>query len=119
MIQTMVPDWGRIISDLAGAGHSSRDLSRVMQSQVTDRMIRWYGDGMQPTYWRGKLLIECWCSVLRRSVSDVPLTALRPGYRAQGSYTGDQGPKVQALPKWPPAVPVAVAPVKRRKREAA
>lgn len=116
----MVPDWARIIADLASAGHSSVDVSRVMQMQVTHRMIRWYGEGMQPAYWRGKLLIDFWCEALRRTIADVPLTALKRGYRAQGQFAGDLGPRAQALPQWPVAAPVAVAPVKRRKkREAA
>ncbi len=28
-----------------------------LQTQITDRMIRWYSDGMQPAWWRGDLLI--------------------------------------------------------------
>lgn len=118
MIRTMVPDWGRIIADLAAAGHTSTAVSKVMQMQVTDRMVRWYGEGMQPAYWRGKLLIDFWCETLRRPMDAIPLTELRRGHRAQGQYARDSGPRAQALPQWPPAAPVAVKPIKRRKREA-
>ena len=117
MTATMVPDWAQIINELATAGHSSREISCAMQTQITNRMIRWYSDGMQPAWWRGDLLIGYWCSVMRRERSDVPMTELQRGYRAHGSY--DTGPRLQELPKWPVAVPVAVAPIKRRKREAA
>lgn len=105
----LVPDWARIIADLSGAGYGSRELSRIMQMQITDRMIRWYGDGMQPAYWRGKLVIDAWCDALRRRADDVPLIPLKRGYRDQGQYARDPGardpgPKVTApLPQWPPA----------------
>lgn len=115
MIETLVPDWARIIADLSDAGHGSREVSKVMQTQITDRMIRWYGEGMQPAYWRGKLLIDFWCETLRRNMADVPLTQLKRGYRAQGQYARDTGPRLQALPQWPVAAPVSAKPIKRRK----
>lgn len=113
--QTMVPDWGLVIEQLGGAGCGNTAIGRAMGMQVTDRMIRYYRDGMQPAWWRGQMLLELWAERLGRSISDVPMTELRRGYRAMRSHAPD-GPRVQALPNWPPTAPVAVAPVKRRKR---
>lgn len=119
MTQTMVPDWGRIIDELEGAGVTREAISSAMGTPISNHMIRFYKDGCQPVWFRGHGLITLWCEQFKCVLADAPRTELRRGYRAQGSYTGDKGPKVQALPKWPPAVPVSVAPVKRRKREAA
>jgi hypothetical protein len=107
----MVPDWGRIIDELEGAGVTREVISSAMGTPVSNHMIRFYRDGCQPVWFRGHGLITLWCSQFGRTLDDAPMTELRRGYRAQGSYTS--GPRVQALPNWPPTAPVAVAPVKR------
>jgi len=110
---TQTPDWALMIERLESVSVTRSQMAEAMGAQITDRMIRFYRTGMQPAYFRGVGLVTLWTET---TGEPVPMTELIRGHRA--SRHQDTGPRVQNLPAWPPSVPVAVKPVKRRKAKA-
>jgi len=110
-------DWAAMIEQLLGLGLSERGIGRVMQSELTRRMIEAYRRGAQPLHWRGELLMRLWCDETKQERTAAPVCQVVRGHRVDRREV--TGPQVQSLPQWPPAVPVAVKPVKRKKAVAA
>lgn len=106
-------DWAAMIEQLLTLGLSERAIGRTMQSELTRRMIEAYRRGAQPLHWRGELLMRLWCTETKQERAKAPLCEVVRGHRvANRSVTG---PQIQALPQWPPCVPV---PAKGRKGKA-
>jgi hypothetical protein len=66
------PNWFRIISDLIYVGIPMKELSRQVDAQMSEALIRHYRSGGQPTYVRGEALIRMWCNTLNKEPNDVP-----------------------------------------------
>jgi len=66
------PDWFAIITDLIYAGVTMRELSSVMDVQMSASLIRAYRGGTQPTYARGEALVSYWCKRLGKERHAVP-----------------------------------------------
>lgn len=107
-------DWAAMIEQLLALGMSERGIGRVMQSELTRRMIEAYRRGAQPLHWRGELLVRLWCSETKQERAAAPLCQVVRGHRVDRREIN--GPQVQSLPQWPVAVPVAVKPAKKKTR---
>ncbi len=83
--QVMTTDWWQVITDLQRAGIPMTAVERVMDSQLTDKMLVHYRAGTEPQHWRGELLLTYWCQIMHRAREDRPMRAQVKGrYRAIG-----------------------------------
>ena len=81
----MTTDWWQVITDLQRAGIPMTAVERVMDSQLTDKMLVHYRAGTEPQHWRGELLLTYWCQIMHRAREDRPMRAQVKGrYRAIG-----------------------------------
>lgn len=107
----LAPDWGRLVDDIVGAGHSVTDIGKAIGADFTDRMVRHYRAGVQPTYWRGAALLALWSKVMKRQLDAVYMIEVVRGHRVPTNRNEVPGPRLQELPQWPPVV--ASKPAKR------
>jgi hypothetical protein len=97
-------DWAAMLDELYEAGLSSAKIASETGVVQTHRAIAHYRRGVQPLYWRGKALLDLWCSELRKTPDDAPTQEIRRGQRVVRELV--VAPRVQALPQdWPPAPP--------------
>lgn len=98
----MAPDWGRMIEDMIRAGLKHADIGREMGVDLTERMVSHYRVGVQPVYWRGEALVVLWCKTLRKKREALPMLEVTRGHRVRENRSGETGPRLRALPEWPP-----------------
>lgn len=113
-------DWSAIIEQLIESGHTTRTLSKALEMELSERALahyrRHYRQGQQPLYWRGERLLLCWCETFSKKREDAPQCPVKRGHRVDRRL--DPGPRVQALPQWPPVAPIKRKPGRPRKVEA-
>lgn len=107
-------DWAAMIEQLLTLGMSERGIGRVMQSELTRRMIEAYRRGAQPLHWRGELLVRLWCTETKKDRAAAPRCDVVRGHRVDRRHI-ITGPQIQSLPQWPVAAPVPAAPALRKK----
>lgn len=96
----LAPDWASLLDDLSSR-MSIRRIATVMGlTMLSESMLRTYRDGVQPMYWRGDALVKLWCETMGKTRDQVPLAPVRRGHRRR--QVDETGPRVQALPAWPP-----------------
>ena len=106
-------DWAAVIDQLLRRNVTMRQIGEAMQMMLTTRMIRHYSIGVQPAHFRGEALIAMWCDKTGKSRDNLPTCDLVRGHRVERNREPDASPRLQELPQWPAAAPVAVKPVKR------
>jgi hypothetical protein len=75
-------DWAAMLEELAALGVGSRRISDAMGGDVTDRMLRVYRNGTQPTHWRGEALVALWCELTGKARELAPRCDVIRGHRA-------------------------------------
>lgn len=75
-------DWAAMLDELASLGVGSRRISEAMGGDVTDRMLRVYRNGVQPTHWRGEALVLLWCQMTGKARETAPQCEVIRGHRA-------------------------------------
>lgn len=112
-----VHDWATMIEALERHGVARRTIGSRMYIELTDRMLIAYKRGSQPAAFRGLGLIALWGETFGGKPCPMAELMVMPRERRAEPYTG---PRIMSLPQWPPAAPVAVKPIRRkREREAA
>lgn len=86
---------------MTSKGLTHADIGKAMGSVLTLRMLRHYRLGVQPLHYRGEAMILLWCETLGAERAALPTMELVRGHRVAGRET-ENGPRVQALPNWPP-----------------
>lgn len=104
-------DWATIIDQLVTAGLSREDINGGM---LTDKMLAHYRKGVQPLHWRGERIILLWCKTTGLPRDQAPTKEVIRGHRVDRRLI--PGPRLQALPQWPPVVQVPQPAVKMRKK---
>lgn len=95
--QAMSFNWAAMIEALIDAGLSRTDINGGM---LSDKMLHHYRRGVQPLHWRGERILGLWCSTLHKDREEAPTQLVVTGHRAMRRIT--VGPRLQALPVWPP-----------------
>lgn len=106
-------DWAAVINQLLLRNVTPSQIGKAMSMMLTHRMINYYASGVQPTHFRGEALIAMWCDKTGKSRDNLPTCDLVRGHRVERNREPDASPRLQELPQWPVAAPVAVKPVKR------
>ena len=75
-------DWSAMLNELSDLGVGSRRISEAMGGEVTDRMLRVYRNGVQPTHWRGEALLALWCEMTGKNRETAPQCQVIRGHRA-------------------------------------
>lgn len=97
MNQAMSFDWATIVEQLLAAGVKP---SSINGGQITHRIIHHYRRGVQPLHWRGEMMLAAWCGHFGKAKEDAPQCPVVRGHRVDRRL--EPGPKLQALPNWPP-----------------
>ena len=111
---TSAVDWAAVINALLERGLTMRAVGDAMQLQLTARMLQHYESGVQPAHFRGEGLIALWCRTTGEGRDNLPTCDLVRGHRVERNREPDASPRLQELPHWPAAAPVAVKPVERK-----
>lgn len=77
--QIRAPNWAAIIDDMRDAGLSGHEIGRAMCCQLTDRMISYYAQGVQPLHWRGEAMIALWQATTGRTREMLPMHEIDKG----------------------------------------
>lgn len=97
----LAPDWAMVISTI-GAALSPRDLAlRLAEMGISQRLLRHYEQGGQPSYPRGEAIVTLWIELTGKPRDAMPLRDIQRGYRA-GRRERSRRPRLQQLPDWPP-----------------
>ena len=109
MSQAMSFDWATIVEQLLAAGVTALNING---GQITPRVIYHYRRGVQPLHWRGEMMLTVWAKHFSKTRDEAPMCPLIRGHRVDRRLV--PGPKLQALPQWPVAVPVSVPPLRKK-----
>ena len=77
------PDWFAIITDLIYAEIPMREISRRLDLQMSDSLLRSYRAGVQPLYVRGEALIRFWTETTGKPVAELPRKPFIRGHRVK------------------------------------
>lgn len=70
-------DWREILFDLRRIGLMPLDVSRELQGAIPESSLRAYTDEMaEPSHVRGELILDLWCSKMRKPREDAPRTPI-------------------------------------------
>lgn len=75
------PDWFAIVTELIYLGVPMKEVSRRMDAQVTESMLRYYRSGGEPLYVRGEALLRFWSEKTGKPASDAPRKEFARGHR--------------------------------------
>lgn len=75
-------DWGQMMDELLRSGVDTAQIGREMGGNITERMIRLYRTGVQPTHWRGEALLLLWCKITGKAREKAPRCEIVHGRRA-------------------------------------
>ncbi|SDV49206.1 hypothetical protein [Chitinasiproducens palmae] len=67
-------DWSEIVTDLHRHGMERADICRALSGVVSDSTLRAYVRGvqLQPSHWRGELLLDLWCRRTGKARTEAP-----------------------------------------------
>ena len=105
------PDWEQIIAQLCARGLTYGDISRETRSYLTNRMVSYYAQGVQPLHWRGEAMIALWIRSTGSTRDQLPMTTISVAKgRAMRARSAER-------PREPePVIEVPVFPVPQPKR---
>lgn len=66
-------DWTEIVFDLKRLGMDHVQIVGALNGCVTERALRRYMEGSQPTHWRGEMLLTLWAERMGKPRDEAPI----------------------------------------------